>query len=281
MIRTLALPHGLLTFDDVGPHAAETTLVLLHGFPHDHMVWIEQLRAQPAAFTDTRVIALDLPGFGASTPPVKPTLDAYADAIAALLDSLPPTRVVLGGLSMGGYITFACWRRFSHRIAALILAGTKATADTDAARQNRVDLIARVRAEGVGNAVAGLLTGQLGKTTRTTNAPLVEQVDVMLRRAPASGVTNAAAAMRDRIDSSSTLETIAVPTLIIVGDEDVLTPVSDAIAMAAAIGNSRLVTIAGAGHLAPLEQPMTTNAAIAEFLDVAVTGARTNESGIE
>jgi len=98
----------------------------------------------------------------------------------------------------------------------------------------------------------------------------VERVEVMLRRAPTSGVTAAAQALMDRIDSTPTLGTITVPTLVIVGDEDTTTPISDAIAMSAGIPGSRLVTIPGAGHLAPLEQPTIVNAAIAEFLDVAV-----------
>ena len=95
----------------------------------------------------------------------------------------------------------------------------------------------------------------------------------MLRRAPAQGVIGAAHAMMERIDSVPTLETITVPTLVIVGDEDTLTPISDAIALSSAISGSRLVTIPEAGHLSPLEQPAIVNAAIAEFLDVAALPA--------
>jgi 3-oxoadipate enol-lactonase len=273
MLRTLALPHGLLSLADAGPADAPVTLLLLHGFPHDHTVWRHLLDTQTAALPGVRIVTPDLPGFGGSTPPTADTLDAYADAVLTLLDTLPPTRVVLGGLSMGGYIAFACWRRFADRIAGIVLVDTKATADSDAARQSRVDLIATVQRDGVGAVTPGLLTGQLGKTTRATQPQLVEQVDVMLRRAPAAGVISAAHAMRERPDSTPTLATIAVPTLIIVGDEDVLTPVSDAIAMASAIPGSRLVTIAGAGHLPSLEQPATTIAAIAEFLDVSLRPA--------
>ena len=108
-----------------------------------------------------------------------------------------------------------------------------------------------------------------GATTRSTDPALVSQLEVLLRRAPASGVIGAAQALIDRIDSTPTLETITVPTLVLVGEEDTLTPVSDAIAMSSGIRGSRLVTIPSAGHLAPLEQPAIVNAAIAEFLDVA------------
>jgi pimeloyl-ACP methyl ester carboxylesterase len=147
---------------------------------------------------------------------------------------------------------------------------TKAPADTDEARVKRRDLITTVQRDGVGAVVPGMIPSQLGVTTRRDNPVLVERLEVMLRRAPASGVTAAAQALMDRIDSTPTLERITVPTLVLVGDEDTLTPVSDALAMSAAIPGSRLVTIPGAGHLAPLEQPAVVNAAIAEFLDVAV-----------
>jgi pimeloyl-ACP methyl ester carboxylesterase len=171
---------------------------------------------------------------------------------------------------MGGYVAFAFWRRHAARVRALLLMDTKAPADTDEARVKRRDLITTVQRDGVGAVVPGMIPSQLGVTTRRDNPALVERLEVMLRRAPASGVTAAAQAMMDRSDSTATLETITVPTLVLVGDEDTLTPVSDALAMSAAIPGSRLVTIPGAGHLAPLEQPAVVNAAIAEFLDVAV-----------
>jgi pimeloyl-ACP methyl ester carboxylesterase len=150
---------------------------------------------------------------------------------------------------------------------------TKATADAEPARAKRQALIADVAREGVGPTVPSLIPGQLGKTTRETQPALVERVEVMLRRAPEEGVICAATAMMNRIDSTPTLDTITVPTLVIVGDEDALTPVSDAIAMSSLIRGSRLVTIAGAGHLSPLEAPDVVNAAIAEFLDVSVRSA--------
>jgi pimeloyl-ACP methyl ester carboxylesterase len=187
-----------------------------------------------------------------------------------MLDTAGVEQAVIGGLSMGGYIAFAFWRRHAARVRALVLMDTKAPADTDAAREKRRDLIATVHRDGVGSLVPGMIQAQLGQLTRSEQPALVERVEVMLRRAPASGVTAAAQALMDRIDSTPTLGTITVPTLVIVGDEDITTPVSDAIAMSAGIPGSRLVTIPGAGHLAPLEQPATVNAAIAEFLDVAV-----------
>jgi 3-oxoadipate enol-lactonase len=272
MEHTHALPHGTLVWEEVGRRDDTLPLVLLHGFPHDRGLWAAQVAAQPDALPGTRLILPDLPGFGRSSPLADPGMDGYADAIATLLDVAGVDRAVIGGLSMGGYVAFAFWRRHPDRVRALILMDTKAADDTDAARESRRKLITTVEVDGVGAVVPGMIPGQLGVTTRTESPALVGQVEVMLRRAPAIGVIGAARAMMARVDSTPTLGTISVPTLVLVGDEDTLTPVTDAIALAAAIPGARLVTVPGAGHLAPLEQPAVVNAAIAEFLDVAVRG---------
>ncbi len=270
MEHTLALSHGTLTWDDIGSRRAAITLVLLHGFPHDRALWAAQVEAAPVAFPDTRILIPDLPGFGRSSPLLRAGMDAYADALEPLLDSAGVEQAVIGGLSMGGYVAFAFWRRHAARVRALVLLDTKAPADTDAARETRRELIATVERDGVGAVVPGLLPAQLGVTTRRDHPALVERVEVMLRRAPASGVVAAAQALMDRADSTPTLSTISVPTLVLVGEEDTVTPIGDALAMAAAIPGSRLVTVPGAGHLAPLEQPAIVNAALGEFLDVSV-----------
>ena len=270
MEHTLALSHGTLSWDEFGSHRASITLVLLHGFPHDRGLWSAQVAAAEHAFPDTRILLPDLPGFGRSSPLPAAGMDAYADTLEPMLDAAGVERAVIGGLSMGGYIAFAFWRRHAARVRALILMDTKAAADTEPAREKRRALIATVTGEGVGAVVPAMLPAQLGATTRGRDPALVERVAVMLRRAPASGVTGAAQALMDRDDSTATLDTITVPTLILVGDEDTTTPPADALAMSAGIRGSRLVTIPGAGHLAPLEQPTTVNAAIGEFLDVAV-----------
>jgi 3-oxoadipate enol-lactonase len=270
MERTVARALGVLTWDDIGPRDAAVVLVLLHGFPHDRTLWQAQIDAHASAFPNIRLLVPDLPGFGDSAPLSAPSMDGYADAVADLLDSAVVERAVIGGLSMGGYIAFAFWRRYSTRMRALLLLDTKAGADTDAARAKRRDLIVAVERDGVGPLVPGLLEAQLGATTRAEQPALVARVATMLGRAPTSGVSGAAFAMMHRDDSTATLDTITVPTLVVVGDEDTLTPVNEAIAMASAIRGSRLVIVPGAGHVAPLEQPITVNAAIAEFLDVAV-----------
>jgi 3-oxoadipate enol-lactonase len=268
MESRLQRPHGDLAWDDTGPATSDTVLVLLHGFPHDRTLWRAQQVANSTALPNVRLIIPDLPGFGASAPLDAPSMDAYADEIAALLDELGVTRAVIAGLSMGGYIAFAFWRRHRTRVQSLILIDTKASVDADAAKAKRRELIANVTQHGVGSIVESMLPGQLGKTTRATATETVAFVTTMLGHAPAVGVVDAAHAMLTRSDSMATLETIDVPVLVLVGDEDVLTPVSDAVAMSSVIPRARLVTIPEAGHLSPLEQPATVNAAMAEFLDV-------------
>lgn len=269
MEQTLALPHGTLAWDDVGPRQSGLVVVLVHGFPHDRGLWSAQVAAHASVFPESRLLLPDLPGFGRSTPLTTPSMDGYADAIAAMLDAAGVTTAVIGGLSMGGYVAFAFWRRHAHRVRALMLMDTRAPGDSDEARAKRRDMIATVTRDGAGAIVPGLLSQQLGPTTRSSNPALMAQVEVLLRRAPAIGVIGAATAMMDRVDSTPTLETITVPTLVLVGEEDTLTPVTDAVVLSSAIRGSRLVTVAAAGHLSPLEQPKVVNAAIAEFLDVS------------
>lgn len=268
MEHTLALPHGLLSWHESGSRDAKPAIVLLHGFPHDRALWQAQLASHADSLPGTRLLVPDLPGFGGSTPLADADMDGYADVVAAMLDEAGVGRAVIAGLSMGGYITFAFWRRHAARVTALILLDTKAPADSDAARGKRRDAMATVEADGVGAFVPELLTQQIGVTTRARQPALVAQIEIMLRRAPASGVIAAARAMMERPDSTPTLDTITVPTLVVVGEEDTLTPVSDAITIQSGIRGSRLVTVPGAGHLSPLEQPAIVNAAIAEFLDV-------------
>jgi 3-oxoadipate enol-lactonase len=245
-------------------------LVLLHGFPHDREVWAAQFAAADTVLSGQPLLIPDLPGFGQSPPVTPATLDAYAGALLAWLDALQIQHIVLGGLSLGGYLAFALWRRAPERIAALILCDTRATPDSDEQRAKRLETIALATAEGPGPIAARQREPQLGKTTRRTRPDLVAALDAILLRAPVRGIVDASRAMADRPDSTPTLETITVPTLIVVGEEDVVTTVDEALAMQALIPRSRLIRVAEAGHLAPFEQPVVVNAAIAEFLDTAL-----------
>jgi pimeloyl-ACP methyl ester carboxylesterase len=247
-------------YDDVG---TGVPVLFLHGFPHSRALWAPQLGALA---TPARTICMDLRGFGESARDEPAGLDGYADDAAALLDVLGVERAVIAGLSMGGYATFAFWRRHRSRVRALVLCDTKATADSEAAREARVQMQALVTERGSMAVANEMITGMVGRTTREKNPELVDELHRMMSLAPVQGIVDALDALRTRPDSTPTLATIDVPTLIIVGDEDVLTPPKEARAMHLAITGSRLEVIAGAGHVSNIERPATFNHVLSEFL---------------
>lgn len=258
MIVTTAA--GRVGFEEAG---RGTPLLLLHGFPHDRTLWEAQLAAPPAT---ARLIAPDLPGFGESAVVDVPSLDAWADWCIALCDSLELPQVVLGGLSMGGYLAFALWRRHPERIRGLILADTKAGADSEEARAKRVEMQALALAEGAAGVAEKMMAGMVGKTSRETRPTALAFLEAMMRRASVGAIVDALDAMRTRADSAPTLPTITVPTLVICGDEDALTPVKESEALHAAIPDSQLAIIPGAGHASCVEHPAAFNALLTGFV---------------
>ncbi len=247
-------------YDDVGSGDA---VVFLHGFPHHRALWASQV----AALVDrARCIAPDLRGFGESSVHPPYSVDQYADDLAALLDSLRIERAVVCGLSMGGYVALAFWRRHRARVRALILMDTRAGNDSAEGRERRDQMIALARQRGSEAVADAMITGMVGKRTREKCPEVVDDVHRMLESAPVDGVVGALEALRDRPDSTATLETIDVPTLIVVGKEDVLTPPGEAMLLHAGIRGSTLEVIAGAGHLANVERPAAVNHVITEFL---------------
>ncbi len=247
-------------YDDVG---SGTPVLFLHGFPHNRSLWSAQLGALAAP---ARTISMDLRGFGESGAGAHDGVDGYADDAAALLDVLGIERAVVAGLSMGGYATFAFWRRHRARIRALVLCDTRATPDSDAQRAARREMQALVVERGSMAVANQMITGMVGKTTRAKHPELADELHRMVSLAPLEGVLGALDALMTRPDSTPTLATIDVPTLIVVGDEDALTPVADARAMHLAIAGSRLEVIAGAGHVSNMERPATFNHVLSEFL---------------
>lgn len=247
-------------YDDVG---SGIPVLFLHGFPHNRSLWSPQLGALAAP---ARTIGMDLRGFGESDLGDSASVDAYADDAAALLDALDVERAVVAGLSMGGYAAFAFWRRHRQRVRALVLCDTRATPDTDEARDSRRRMQALARERGSMSVANEMITGMVGRTTRQNHPELVDELHRMMSLAPVEGVVGALDALMNRPDSTPTLATIDVPTLIVVGEEDALTPVRDARAMHLAIEGSRLEVIGGAGHVSNMERPATFNHVLSEFL---------------
>jgi pimeloyl-ACP methyl ester carboxylesterase len=255
------LPGGLeLAYDDTG---SGVPILFIHGWPHDRSLWAGQL---VGLSRDARCIAPDLRGFGGSSVLEPYTIDQYADDLAAFLDVLAIERAVVCGLSMGGYVGFAMLRRHRARVRALIFADTRATADTDAARANRMRLIALIEEHGIEALAARQLRPMLARTTFEQQPQLVEAVRRMMASTPAEGAIGALRAMAERPDSSPLLATIDVPTLVVGGAEDGLTPPDELRAMAAAIARSRIELLERSGHVCPLERPAAFNHVVSEFL---------------
>jgi 3-oxoadipate enol-lactonase len=255
------LPGGLeLAYDEAG---SGTPLLLVHGWPFDRRMWGGQLGGL-APFA--RVLAPDLRGVGGSTVSGPYTIDQYGDDLVAFLQSLGITRTVVCGLSMGGYVAFSMFRRYRDRVRALILADTRATADTEEIRANRERLVALIETEGMNALAARQLRSLLARSTLERQPPLVESVRHMMASVPPAGAIGALRAMAARPDSTPMLGTIDVPTLVVGGAEDGVTPPDVLRSMAAAIPNSRVEILEQGGHLCPLERPAAFNRVVGEFL---------------
>lgn len=240
-------------------------LVLLHAFPLSSAMWSAQREGLADA---ARVVTPDLRGFGGSAlGDDEPSVDAMADDVAALLDALGLDGVVLGGLSMGGYVAMAMLRRHPDRVRALVLADTKAGADPETARANRERIAATVLEEGSSRVLLDdVLPTLLGETTKGER-PLVQgRVRGLVQSAPPAAVAWAQRAMARRPDSFDTLRAMRGPALVLVGEEDTLAPPDDADAMASALPDARVVRIAAAGHLSAVEAPDDFNSAVRGFM---------------
>jgi pimeloyl-ACP methyl ester carboxylesterase len=202
---------------------------------------------------------------GASdAPDLGYSMATYADDVAALIDALGEEQVVLCGLSMGGYIAFEFLRRYRQRVRGLILVGARGEADSAEGRKARDALVAKVREQGAIAAAEAMLPRFF---TAAVPTDIIQTVRDMILRTPVSGIIGALVAMRDRPDSTPLLPTlVGVPTLVVVGQEDVITPPALAQAMASALPEARLVEVPGAGHLPCIEQPVPTTRAVLKFL---------------
>jgi pimeloyl-ACP methyl ester carboxylesterase len=250
-----------VAYDDTGGGGA--ALVLLHGFPLDRRMWRGQAEVLGGEF---RVVAPDLRGFGETPLAGDLKMETLAEDVAALLDELDLGRVVLGGLSMGGYIVFEFLRRFPERVRALVLADTRPQADTEDGRRAREENARRALAEGVAPVVESMLPKLLSPTTLERGGEVPEGVRAMMLGTSPDTAAAALRAMAVRRDQTELLPSIKVPTLILVGSEDSITPPADAEAIGAKIEGSRLVVVEGAGHLSNVERPSEFNRALAEFL---------------
>jgi 3-oxoadipate enol-lactonase len=208
---------------------------------------------------------------GVGTDPVPtgaaPSVDDYAGDVIDLLDALHVHEAVVVGLSMGGYVAFAMMRLASRYIHALVLADTRPQADTPEGLENRKRMVQLARERGVAAIADEMVPKLLGETTRRQRPDVVSRVRSLALSSSLDGVVGALEAMKTRPDSTPLLASIHVPTLVLVGDEDGITPPAVAEAMHRAIAGSQLVVVPGAGHLPNLEDPNAFDASLADFLE--------------
>lgn len=241
-----------------------TPVVLLHAFPLNRRMWAPQVAELSAR---CRVITPDFRGHGESgVAEEDSTMERLAEDVRGLLDVLKLERVALGGLSMGGYVAFAFLRRWPERVAALVLPDTRASADTEEGRKGRYETAAVAEREGSAAIAGQMLPKLLAPATHERKPEVVAAVREMILEASPAGIARALRGMAARPASFDLLPHIKCPTLIIVGEQDGLTPPADSEAMAKAIPGSSLVKIPEAGHLSNLEQPEAFNSALRTFL---------------
>ena len=215
-----------------------------------------------------RVIAPHYRGMdGADADPAASSVDDYAADVFDLLDALHIEEAVIGGLSMGGYVAFALFRHAARYFQGLILADTRSPADSPEAIEGRRRLLGVARDKGPAAVADEMLPKLLGDTTRRENPSLVEAVRSLILSSSSTAIAGAITALMTRPDSTPLLESIHCPTLIVVGEEDVLTPSAMSRDLQRGIAGSELAVIRNAGHLASLEQPAAFNAELARFLD--------------
>lgn len=242
-------------------------LLFVHGFPLDHTMWTGQLEA----FASThRVIAPDLRGFGGSDVTAgSVSMEQMADDCAALLDALDVReRVTFCGLSMGGYVAWQFVRKHAARLGRLVLCDTRAVPDTPEAAEGRRKMADHVLAHGTEAVATAMLPKLFAPTTVQAQPEVVEATRQVILAAKPAGVAAAQHGMAARPDTRPLLATIRVPTLVVVGESDVISPPAEMREMADAIAGARFVTIPNAGHMSPLEQPAAFNDALRAFLSL-------------
>jgi pimeloyl-ACP methyl ester carboxylesterase len=246
-----------------GDSGSGQPIVFLHAFPLNRTMWAEQ---EAALSSHYRVITIDLRGHGESDAPLwHYSLDQAADDVRALLDHLSIAQALFVGLSMGGYILLAFYRRYADRVKGMVLADTRAQADTPEGKVGRFQMAQIAYKQGP-SAIADIMIPKLlSPVTIQTRPEIAQQVRTMIEGNQISGIAGDLMAMAERPDSVPLLKQIACPTQIIVGELDQATPPADAKLMADQISNARLAIIPNAAHLANLEQPEEFTKIVAEF----------------
>ena len=266
-MKSAALAKTNMAYVDEG---AGVPVLLVHGFPLDHTMWDAQINALSGR---ARVIAPDLRGFGQT--PLAPgdaecgiSMEAYADDLAELLDKIAIREpIVLVGFSMGGYVAWQFVRKYVVRLRALIQCDTRAKADSEEARAGRLKMAEHVAEWGSGRVAEMMGPKLIAPATFEKKPEVVAAVRVMVERTPPAGIAAAQRGMAARPDMTSLLPTIKVPTLVLVGEHDAISPPAEMKEIADAIPGAKYVVIRRAGHMTTMEEPDAVNSAFSLFID--------------
>ena len=251
-----------LEYDEQG---SGLPVLLIHGFPLNRKMW--QPQVETLARSGYRVICPDLMGFGESRPCRQPvTMSLYADALITLLDSLDIDKAVIGGMSMGGYVLFNLVERYPERMLGVMFLVTRAAADDAAAREKRTMLAAEVEDGNLGAVPDAFVRVLFAPQTPQEKPQLVSEVRRWMESTSAQGAVAGLLAMRDRADYIERLDKLNLPALVIGAELDLAVPPEHAQILAGGLPDAKLIIIPGAGHMVNLEQPVTFNQALLEFL---------------
>ena len=243
-------------------------VVLLHPFPCHHEFWNPVAEALDSRY---RLILPDLRGHGDSEIGEGPALmQKQAGDVARVLDAAGVAKAAFVGCSIGGYILFEFWRRFRERVTSLALCDTRPQSDTADGRANRLKAAAAVLEQGTEPFIESMIPKLMGRTTVSTRPDLVDGARAMMRKMSAEDISLVLRGMAERPDSVADLKSINVPTLIVIGEEDVLSTLADGELMRQNIPGSQLKVVPKAGHYAPWEQPELVGKVLRQFLDDAV-----------
>lgn len=249
-------------YDDCGK--GEIPIIFIHGFPFDKLMWQPQLDLFGKNY---RVIAYDIRGFGKSTiGSAQGSINLFADDLVKFMDGLEIKKAIVCGLSMGGYILLNAIIRYPQRFDAIILSDTQCIADSFEAKEKRKKAISQIVAGKINDFALGFIANIFSDETKKTKGDVVEKIKRTILSTRAEAVTATLSVLAERQNLCSSISQIEVPTLIICGEQDIVTPVEQAEFLHDTIPNSQLKIIENAGHMSNLEKPDEFNMHIVEFL---------------
>lgn len=266
----------LFSYDDFGE--GNIPIIFLHGFPFDKTMW----RFQLDFFKNThRIIALDIRGFGKSIDETLAlSIDLFSEDLILLMDQLSIKKAIVCGLSMGGYIALNAIKRFPDRFEALVLCDTQCNADSPEVKKKRYNTIDDINMSGTITFSDNFIKNVFYKDSLENQKELVQQLKSVVLANSKNIITQGLTALAERTETCSTLNNITIPTLIICGREDTVTPLTQSEFMHAAIRGSKLQVIDRAGHVSNLEQPLEFNRHLFSFLTDIGLGNGEEEKGI-